>query len=156
MSERVFAAALIVFLRISCSSLPASAALAARPMSLDDLLTAVRVADPQISPDGRQVAFVRTTTDLALGKRDADVWIVAADGSAPSRPLTRNEKTDEAPRFSPDGKTLAFISPRGGAPQVYLLDLAGGEPRKLTGPSAGPPGAPRLSPREHNSGHPFH
>ena len=137
MSERVFAAALIVFLRISCSSLPASAAPAARPMSLDDLLTAVRVADPQISPDGRQVAFVRTTTDLALGKRDADVWIVAADGSAPPRPLTRNEKTDEAPRFSPDGKTLAFISTRGGAPQVYLLDLAGGEPRKLTDLSAG-------------------
>ena len=137
MSERVFAAALIVFLRISCSSLPASAAPAARPMSLDDLLTAVRVADPQISPDGRQVAFVRTTTDLASGKRDADVWIVAADGSAPPRPLTRNEKTDEAPRFSPDGKTLAFISTRGGAPQVYLLDLAGGEPRKLTDLSAG-------------------
>ena len=137
MSERLFAAALIVFLRISCSSLPASAAPAARPMSLDDLLTAVRVADPQISPDGRQVAFVRTTTDLALGKRDADVWIVVADGSAPPRPLTRNEKTDEAPRFSPDGKTLAFISTRGGAPQVYLLDLAGGEPRKLTDLSAG-------------------
>src|ERR1039458_8790196 len=92
MSERVFAAALIVFLRISCSSLPASAAPAARPMSLDDLLTAVRVADPQISPDGRQVAFVRTTTDLASGKRDADVWIVAVDGSAPPTHAQREDR----------------------------------------------------------------
>ena len=137
MSERVFGVAFIVFLGISCSSLPASAAPAERPMSLDDLLTAVRVADPQVSPDGRQVAFVRTTTDLAGGKRDADVWIVPADGSASPRPLTRNEKADDTPRFSPDGKTLAFISARGGAPQVYLLDLAGGEPRKLTDLSGG-------------------
>ena len=125
------------FSRISFSSLPGDPAPVARPMSLDDLLTAVRVADPQVSPDGRQVAFVRTTTDLAAGKRDADVWIVPADGSAPPRPLTRNEKTDDTPRFSPDGKTLAFISARGGAPQVYLLDLSGGEPRKLTDLSAG-------------------
>jgi dipeptidyl aminopeptidase/acylaminoacyl peptidase len=101
-------------------------------MSLDDLLTAVRVTDPQVSPDGRMVAFVRTTTDLAEGTRDADVWIVPADGSTPPRPLTRNEKTDDTPRFSPDGKKLAFLSTRGGTPQVYLLDLAGGEPRKLT------------------------
>ena len=142
MSKRVFTAALITILRISFSSSsadasPASAAPAGRPMSLDDLLTAVRVADPQVSPDGRQVAFVRTTTDLAGGKRDAEVWIVPADGSAPPRQITRSEKTDEAPRFSPDGKTLAFISARGGAPQVYLLDLAGGEPRKLTDLAAG-------------------
>jgi dipeptidyl aminopeptidase/acylaminoacyl peptidase len=106
-------------------------------MSLDDLLTAVRVTDPQVSPDGRYVAFVRTTTDVAGGTRNADVWLAPADGSSPPRPLTRNEKTDDAPRFSPDGKTLAFISTRGGTPQVYLLDLAGGEPRKLTDVSAG-------------------
>ena len=117
--------------------LTAAPARAGRPMSLDDLLTAVRVGDPQVSPDGRQVAFVRTTTDLGAGKRNADVWIVPADGSAPPRPLTRHEKTDNAPRFSPDGKMLAFVSTRSGAPQVYLLDLEGGEPRKLTDLSAG-------------------
>ena len=118
-------------------TLAVPAAFAARPMSLDDVLTAVRVSDPEISPDGRQVAFVRTTTDLALGKRNADVWIVPADGSAPPRALTRGEKTDNAPRFSPDGRTLAFVSARSGAPQVFLLDLSGGEPRKLTDLPAG-------------------
>jgi dipeptidyl aminopeptidase/acylaminoacyl peptidase len=106
-------------------------------MSLEDLLTAVRVGDPQVSPDGRQVAFVRTTTDLGTGKRNADVWIVPADGSSPARALTRNEKTDNAPRFSPDGGTLAFLSARSGESQVYLLDLSGGEPRKLTDLAAG-------------------
>jgi dipeptidyl aminopeptidase/acylaminoacyl peptidase len=123
---RVLASALSVL------ALSAGPARAARPMSLEDVLTAVRVADPQVSPDGRLVAFVRTTTDLSVGKRNADVWIVPADGSLPPRPLTRSEKADEAPRFSPDGKTLAFVSTRTGTPQVYVLDLAGGEARKLT------------------------
>jgi dipeptidyl aminopeptidase/acylaminoacyl peptidase len=126
-----------LFVAALALTLAAPAAFAARPMSLQDVLTAVRVGDPQVSPDGRQVAFVRTTTDLTLGKRNADVWIVPADGSAPPRPLTRSEKTDNAPRFSPDGRTLAFVSARSGAPQVYLLDLSGGEPRKLTDLPAG-------------------
>lgn len=110
---------------------------AARPMTLDDLLRNVRVADPRLSPDGRQVAFVRTTTDLGSGKRNSDVWIVPSDGSAPPRALTRHEKSDNAPRFSPDGSRLAFISSRAGVPQVYLLDLRGGEPQKLTSLAAG-------------------
>ena len=86
----------------SADASPASTAPAGRPMSLDDLLTAVRVADPQISPDGRYVAFVRTTTDLAGGRRYMNVWLVPVDGSAAPRPLTRNEKKDDAPSFSPD------------------------------------------------------
>ena len=117
--------------------LSAAPAPAFRPMSIEDNLMTVRVGDPRLSPDGKQVAFVRTTTDLAAGKRNADVWIVPADGSAPPRALTRHEKTDNAPRFSPDGRTLAFVSMRSGAPQVYLLDLGGGEPRKLTDLAAG-------------------
>ena len=106
-------------------------------MSIEDNLLTVRVADPQVSPDAKWVAFVRTTTDLEKGTRNADVWIVPSDGSAPPRALTRHEKTDEAPRFSPDGKTLAFLSARSGTSQVWLLDLSGGEPRKLTDLSAG-------------------
>lgn len=109
---------------------------ASRPMTLQDLLLAVRVADPQVSSDGRQILYVRTTTDLTAGKRNADVWIAAADGSG-ARALTTSEKSDNAPRFSPDGKRVAFLSARGGTPQIYVLDLAGGEARKLTSLSAG-------------------
>jgi dipeptidyl aminopeptidase/acylaminoacyl peptidase len=125
---------LLAFPVISLSALPASAA---RPMTIEDNLTTVRVADPQLSPDGRSVAFVRTVTDLAAGKRNADVWLVPVDGSAPPRALTRHEKSDDTPRFSPDGKTLAFVSSRSGTPQVWVLDLAGGEPRRLTDLAAG-------------------
>ncbi|MGE5347155.1 MAG: TolB family protein, partial [Acidithiobacillales bacterium] len=111
------------------SALPAAAG---RPMTIGDLLTAVRVADPQLSPDGRWVAFVRTATDPATLTRNADVWLVPSDGSAPARRLTRNAASDTAPRFSPDGKTLAFLSARGGSTQVWVMSLEGGEPRKVT------------------------
>ncbi len=113
-------------------ALAASPAFAGRPMTLDDLLTAVRVSDPQLSADGRLVAFVKTVTDPATLKRNADIWVVPSDGSGPPRPLTRGEKSDTAPRFSPDGKTLAFLSTRSGSAQIHLLDLAGGEARKVT------------------------
>src|ERR1043166_8800163 len=58
---------------------------AKRAMTLDDLLTAVRVGDPQVSPDGKRVLFTRTTTAMPAGTRNADIWVVAADGSTPSR-----------------------------------------------------------------------
>jgi len=127
----IFAPA-VALLVLSAAPAPAS-----RPMSIEDNLLTVRVGDPRLSPDGKQVAFVRTTTDLAAGRRNADVWVVPTDGSAPPRALTRHEKTDNAPRFSPDGRTLAFVSTRSGVPQVYLLDLGGGEARKLTDLAAG-------------------
>ncbi|HEV8269419.1 MAG TPA: hypothetical protein VGR00_14330, partial [Thermoanaerobaculia bacterium] len=62
------------------SILLAGPALALRPMTVEDLIGTVRVADPQLSPDGRTVAFVRTTTDLSSGKRNADIWVVPYDG----------------------------------------------------------------------------
>ena len=124
----------LLFFSFSVLSLPV---IAARPMTIEDNLLTVRVGDPRLSPDGKQVAFVRTTTDLAAGRRNTDVWIVPADGSSPPRALTRHEKADDAPRFSPDGRTLAFVSTRSGTAQIYLLDLGGGEPRKLTDLAAG-------------------
>ncbi len=110
----------------------ASPAAAARPMTIQDLLTAVRVADPQVSPDGRQVAFVRTTTDLATGKRNADIWVVPADGSGPPRLLIGGEKSENTPRWYPDGSHIAFMSTRDGAPQIYIADADGSDVRQFT------------------------
>ena len=71
---------LAVFLGAAACLTPASA-FAQRPMTTQDLLGAVRIADPQLSPDGKWVAFVRTTTNVTSGARNADIWVVAADGS---------------------------------------------------------------------------
>jgi dipeptidyl aminopeptidase/acylaminoacyl peptidase len=107
-------------------------------MTLTDLLAAVRVTDPQLSPDGRLVAYVRTTTDAATGKRNADIWVVPSDGSGTPKLLIGGDKTETAPRWSPDGKAVAFLSNRDGAElQVYLADSDGGHIRQLTRLAAG-------------------
>src|SRR6188472_4193060 len=87
-----------------------------RAMTINDLLGAVRVTDPQLSPDASRVTFVRTTTELKSGERNADIWGVPADGWGPAKELIVGSKTDNTPRFSPDGRNIAFISTRDGAP----------------------------------------
>src|SRR5512133_1208195 len=108
-----------------------------RPMTVDDLITAVRVSEPQLSPDGKSVMFVRTTTDGASGKRNADIYVVPADGSAAPRSFFGTDKSETSPRYSPDGTTTAFISNRDGAPQIYVAPVEGGEPTALTRLAAG-------------------
>jgi dipeptidyl aminopeptidase/acylaminoacyl peptidase len=103
-----------------------------RPMTIGDLIGAVRVADPQLSSDGSRVAFVRTTTDLKSGKRNADIWVVPADGSASPKELIGGETSETSPRFSPDGRRIAFLSTRDGGSQVYVADANGGNAKKLT------------------------
>jgi dipeptidyl aminopeptidase/acylaminoacyl peptidase len=112
-------------------------AAAGRPMTIDDLITAVRIADPQLSPDGRVVAFVRTTTDGTTGSRNADIWSVKAEGSQQPEELIGGEKSENTPRFSQDGRRLAFISTRDGAPQAYVAAADGSGVKKLTSLSMG-------------------
>jgi dipeptidyl aminopeptidase/acylaminoacyl peptidase len=109
---------------------------AKRPMALEDLLKAVRIGDPQLSSDHRRVLFVRTTTDLSVGKRNSDIWMVAADGSAPPKPLIKSPKSDDSPRFLPGGR-IAFISARHGTPQVYIANADGMNVKAVTHVSAG-------------------
>lgn len=105
-------------------------------MALEDLITAVRVGDPQLSPDGRRVLFVRTTTDPATGRRNADIWMVPADGSAPPRPFIEGPKSDDSPRFLSNDR-IVFVSARDGAPQLYVADGEGRNARPVTTLGAG-------------------
>ncbi len=110
---------------------------AGRPMTIDDLITAPRIADPELSPDGRTVLFLKTTTDGKTGRRNADIWSVPADGSGEATALIAGDKSENTPRWAPDGKRIAFLSNRDGATQVYIANADGGSVRKLTSLAAG-------------------
>ena len=103
-----------------------------RPLTAEDLNRIHYVQDPQISPDGRSVAFVKVSPDPLEKSYKRNIWLYSvADGALLQ--LTRGD-TDSQPRWSPDGTQLAFVSARGDKPQVYLLPTAapGGEARALT------------------------
>lgn len=102
-----------------------------REMSPEEIIALRRVSDPQLSPNGQDAAFVVTTAELAENNSNSEIWRVSTVGGEPVR-LTRHPKKDEKPRWSPDGRLLAFISDRSGKSQIYLIDPFGGEPEKLT------------------------
>lgn len=118
---------------------PAKAASAKRPISPADVLRLQTIADPQVSPDGGWVAFVQSGVDAAKDKRNADLWMISWDGQQ-SVQLTNSPDGEAAPRWSPDGRYLSFVSARSNAAspatspsaQLWLMDRRGGEAKKLT------------------------
>jgi dipeptidyl aminopeptidase/acylaminoacyl peptidase len=113
-------------------SAAASDAHAPRPLVPDDYYRFLDVTEPQISPDGGAVAYLVTTHERESDSERSTVWLVNWDGSD-GRPVTRGESAKH-PRFSPDGRYLAFLStrPPDGTAQIWLLDRHGGEARQLT------------------------
>ncbi|HEV8538412.1 MAG TPA: hypothetical protein VGR15_05740 [Bacteroidota bacterium] len=102
-----------------------------RPLELEDMFRIKRVSDPQISPDGRWVTYVVTIPDKAANRTNSDVWIIPSCCSGPKQ-FANSPRHDRHPRWSPDGKWIAFESNRGGSYQIYVQNIEGGEARQLT------------------------
>ena len=108
-----------------------------KPFTIDELVPVRRVGDPQLSPDGRWVAFTITDTDKAANRRTTQIYLVPARGGS-LRQLTSDKASSSQPRWSPDGKQLAFISARDGAPQIWVMDpMAAGQATKVTNVALG-------------------
>ena len=104
---------------------------AGRAMTVDDLLAVKSVGDPQVSPDGKHVVYVLSELDRATNKSNSDLYLIALIGGEPKR-LTTAPGADNHPRWSPDGKSIAFNSSRSGSMQIWILPIDGGEARQVT------------------------
>lgn len=106
-----------------------------RAIAFSDLIAIHRVSDPQMSPDGQWIAYSVATPDLSANKMSQQIWIVPVAGGE-SRQLT-HDGNNERPRWSPDGKKIAFVSSRDGTPQIFSISPEGGEPTPLSFLSTG-------------------
>lgn len=127
---------LSLFLVSFALALSAQAQIATKhAMTFDDLIKLHRLSGAAISRDGKWVAYSVSTPDLEANKSVSNIWIVSTSGGDPIQ-VTQGGR-DNSPAWSPDGKTLAFLSARDGTSQVYLLSMEGGEAKKLTQLSTG-------------------
>jgi dipeptidyl aminopeptidase/acylaminoacyl peptidase len=132
---RHLAPILVVF-----AGLPLTATAQQRALTVNEFLTLDRPGEPQVSPDGTWVAYTVTTTDLSANRRRTDLWVQPFDGSGAPRRISTDSLGGRSPRWSPDGKTLAFVNSRSGTSQIRLWDAATGNQRQLTTLSTGADG----------------
>src|SRR5437867_25600 len=102
-----------------------------RAITFDDFIALKSVSDPQLSPDGKWVAYTVTEYSLKDNRGTARVWL-AEVATGQTRRLTEGPGSDRQPRWSPDGTTLAFVSTQQNGPQLWVLSIAGGEARRVT------------------------
>ena len=112
-----------------------------RAMTAEDLWKVKRVGAPSVSPDGQACVVDVTTWDLDKDESSSNLWLLSTDGKTQTQ-LTNTPGKNSGPKWSPDGKLIAFTSQRSGddGVQIYLISPAGGEARRLTSMAAAPSG----------------
>jgi len=101
------------------------------PLTVEEYLGRDTVGDVRLSHDGSRCLFTIGEKESWASKRQRHVWIVAADGGLPVQ-LTNGPGSDWDPAWSPDDRRVAFLSDRAGAPQVFVIEMSGGEARQIT------------------------
>ncbi|HEY5850968.1 MAG TPA: S9 family peptidase, partial [Lysobacter sp.] len=121
-------------LMLAAALSPLSASAAPRGFEVRDMATLDRVSSPTLSPDGRRVVFAKRVVDFAANKGASSLWIedlFARDAAPPVR-LTPEGWNVNSPSFSPDGKTVYFLSAKSGSSQLYSIAATGGTPKQIT------------------------
>ncbi len=106
---------------------------------MKDVFQLEYASDPQVSPDGKRVVYVRNFMDVMKDRRRSNLWVINADGTG-HEALTTGNYGDSSPRWSPDGKRLVYVSDRDGPPQLYCRWLDSGRTARLTNLTSSPSG----------------
>jgi dipeptidyl aminopeptidase/acylaminoacyl peptidase len=125
---------------LTAASPDTGAAQEMRQITIEDMSRFREVGEPRVSPDGAWVAYTVTTQNLAADLMQSDLWMTSWDGTTTLRLTTTDQESEDTPRWSPDGRYLAFLSSRGDdndANQLWLLPRPGGEAERVTEVSSG-------------------
>ncbi len=128
----------VLSMMLVCLLAPVAAAPQTSPLTVDDIVNMEAAGEFRLSPDGSRVVWVKTVKNGSKNKYNRHIYLSgASDGNTIQ--LTRGNVSDRAPRFSPDGERIAFLGARGAKAktQIYILDLRGGEPVKVTKAGSG-------------------
>lgn len=138
--RRLFRRAMIVSFVIAFSfSLSAKGQTNANRLTAMDAFNLEFASDPQISPNGKQILYVRQFAEIMSDRNLSNIWIINSDGTN-NRPLTTGNRSDTAPRWSPDGTKMIYTSDQDGTAQIYLRWMDNGQTAKLTNLQFAPAG----------------
>jgi dipeptidyl aminopeptidase/acylaminoacyl peptidase len=135
MKRAILCCSLFIVILLAIQSAATAQEAPKHAIAFNDMIQMHRLGEAQVSPDGKWVAYTVSTPDMDANRGLSNIWVVPIAGGA-SLQLTQSGH-DSSPVWSPDGKTIAFLSARSGDSQVYLISMDGGEAKPLTHLSTG-------------------